>query len=843
MRISRRQIDSRRSMVLRRRFVRLLARLGGLLLLAVAAAFAVKRALPTYLRDPLENQLAQAGFPTADFEIESVGLAHLRLSNLALAPDLRIAQATIKFGRWGILGQRIETVVLKGARWTTRLDERVLRTSSLARILELGDLGEGDSPSPSIHLENAQIVIERNGEDALLGVDGRVLLENEHAELMIESTLGRHRASATLHRSAHDESIAHLDVRDMVGTSDGNLTVRFSRNTTSPREWKVAARFPAEWLPQSTSSIGLSGLIELRSKGSIHPTFETRFSLENITARATLSRFQAPNAGIALENVRAVLSADGTLDMDREHMLTLDIDPASNIEVDRASIDEWQAEGLALKPDVRVTLTSRELSAIPRAPISLVANTLSIGSGKGALRLHDPEITLSEIPGQPILEANDARGQLGFELDGEAPRLRGALRGQGVHARGRLVVDFGPPNENHLDGHFRLTAIRIIEPQSQVSLAQPRMNLDIREDAERNVIATGRVDSRTLSFDGYPFGRVRGSVRIADDRVSLDWSSPRFRTQANIGLEHGDGYAHIDVPWTILRNGDSFHRVLANRTGFEITGHAAGRLRINLQRPKASRAELELHDATVVQTAYRHRATGVRAALRLVNLDPVVSEAATPVSFQEIVLDDMVTLGRGTARLHFERSGQVGIEDAVAALGGGRVHAAPLRFDPDAPELALNLSFEGVDVDRFMHAISDGHASGSGKLDGRIGMRVAFGQAPKLVLGNGRFAARGQGRIRIAGDIGTPRRPVALEQLGSSEWVQDRVIHALHDFEYSRLVLDVVGNDDSKRVVARLAGRGARTPQELDLTLNVRGIQPVVDELLDLWRETNSSTR
>lgn len=829
---------------MRPRHLRLVTRLAALLLLAVAAGVAVKRALPTYLREPIESQLESAGFSAATFRIESVGISHIRLSSLELAPDLRIGELELKFGRWGVVGGRIEAMVLRDARCVFGLDGSTLEASSLARLLQTNHELTRESASPeSIHLEGAQVILEREGEDILIGVEGRLLPKDGLAELRVESALGLHRVSVDLHREASHGSLVHIGLRGITERSDGDLTARFSSDSPSPVQWKVSARFPATWLPTSASA-RLTGPIEFRSTGTLRPLGTRNYALERVISRITFPHFQALRAELALDHVRALLMADGALEWgDMGPALKLDINPTSRLEIDRAVIDEWQAEGLVATPDLHLTFTTESFRAWPRRPISVFAGALLVGRGRGVLRIDDPFITLSVTPHEPLVEITHHEGQLHFVLDGEAPKLNGALRGRRVRARGGLSASFGSSSGEQLDGSFRLFARHIIEPQSRVALDDARMNLVIRTNEEDNVLSTGQLGARVLSFDGHPLGRVHGKVRIAKERITLTGIAPRLRARADMGLEHGDGYAHIEVPWTVLREHDGLHDVLAETTGLEITGNATGRLRVNLRRPNASRAELELRDATVVHTAQKHRATGVHAVVRLTHLDPLVSEAPVAVSFREVRLDDTITLGQGTARLRFERTGHLGIESAVASLGGGRVRVAPLRFAPDDPELALRLSFEGVDVDRFVRAISDGRASGTGELDGQIAMRVAFGRAPKLVLGEGRFAARGQGRIRIPGEMGPPRRPIALEQLGNSDWVQDRVLHALRDFEYSRLVLDVVGEDDSKRVVARLAGRGARTPQELDLTLNVRGIQPVVDELLNLWRDTNSRTR
>nr|MDQ3034246.1 YdbH domain-containing protein [Myxococcota bacterium] len=409
------------------------------------------------------------------------------------------------------------------------------------------------------------------------------------------------------------------------------------------------------------------------------------------------------------------------------------------------------------------------------------------------------------------------------------------LHGRRLRARGHLEAELGADGARARIP-LRLDLAQVAEPQSEVSMSGARVDLTIATHARPGLRADGRVRARDISWRGHSLGPIGGAIRIADDRVALDWRSSVLGLEVSIGLVRGDGHADIDVPWSVLRAGDPMHRVLADVAALRLTGHAAGQLHVDLRAPGASRARISVHDATIERVEDRTRARGVYGTMQLAGVEPLESAGEDLVRWSELSLNDVITLGPGSARVRLERSGEVSVRDTVASLGGGRVRAGPLRFDPDAPDLTLDLTFERVAIQQFVHAITRGRASGTGRVDGRIALRLRLGEEPRIVLGSGRLAARGGGRIRVDGATATaPRAPLELARLGNGEWLEDRVLSALRDFRYSRLVLDVVGAEGTKRVVARVSGRGAQTPQAIDLTLNVRGVQPVVDEVLRLW--------
>lgn len=832
----------------RHKLARLLLELTALAALVAAGWFALERALPAFVRGPIETELAANGFPEARFLIASVGWTHIRLTDLYLAPDLSVGAVDLVTDASGLVGGNITSVALERARWTTRLDEEALAESSLGRVVaRMEGEGPSDTPPPRVRIASSRIVIQRESGSFPIDVDGDLVLAESRGALTLRSELGEHALSIGAHEQDDTQRI-ELSLRALDETETLDVSVHRATRPDAPFTWHVVARLPAERLEQLAPALELGGIAQLEASGiTRHRDDDDVWTLEDVTLTAMLDEFRAPSAEIELRRSAATLHLEGTLgpSADAPHDLALQLELAetSRIEHGVARLGDWHAEELELAPHARVELAAGGLRVHGIEPIAVRSGTLAVGTDPGSLVLQRPEVTLTAREGRPMVSVERGATHLDFAIDGTAPRLVGALRGRRVQARGTLEAELGATPER-LDVPLRIHVARVIEPESELSLDRARIDLTVAHDRHGDVVANGRVRARTISYGEHALGATAGSMRIADDRLALDWRSPAFRLTASLGLERGDGHADVHVPWSLLRESDPLHRVLADVTGFAITGRAAGELHVDVRRPGRSRAEISLHEAAVERIGAGSRATGVNGTLHLATLDPVESKTADAIRWNELVLDDTITLGRGRALVRIEPSGEVSVSEMVAALGGGRLHAAPLRFDPEAPDVWLDLTFEAVELRRVVDAIAGGHATGSGRLDGRIGMRVALGEEPRVVLGTGSFASRGGGRIQVDGESPAAARPLQLEQLGNSDWARDRLLAALRDFQYSRLVLDVVSEgageeEGTKRVVARVSGRGARIPQALDMTLNVRGVQPVVDELLRTWRRTS----
>src|SRR5690606_3179327 len=102
----------------------------------------------------------------------------------------------------------------------------------------------------------------------------------------------------------------------------------------------------------------------------------------------------------------------------------------------------------------------------------------------------------------------------------------------------------------------------------------------------------------------------------------------------------------------------------------------------------------------------------------------------------------------GTARLAFD-GGRIEVTAFDARAWGGRARAAPFAFDWDEPDLALDLQLDGIEIDPIVRTWSEGRARATGRLDGRVALRVQLGERRRVILGPGRLDARGPGRLRI----------------------------------------------------------------------------------------------
>ncbi|HSK03419.1 MAG TPA: hypothetical protein VK932_19340 [Kofleriaceae bacterium] len=106
-------------------------------------------------------------------------------------------------------------------------------------------------------------------------------------------------------------------------------------------------------------------------------------------------------------------------------------------------------------------------------------------------------------------------------------------------------------------------------------------------------------------------------------------------------------------------------------------------------------------------------------------------------------------------------------------------------------------------------------------LDGEVLLRL---DGAGVTFVRGELHARGRGSIRL-------RDPALRARAGELADLEQRLVGTLADFEHTALaaVLGPPGSQPELRVIAR--GRGARVPQELDLTINFRGVWTTLDRL------------
>ncbi len=114
--------------------------------------------------------------------------------------------------------------------------------------------------------------------------------------------------------------------------------------------------------------------------------------------------------------------------------------------------------------------------------------------------------------------------------------------------------------------------------------------------------------------------------------------------------------------------------------------------------------------------------------------------------------------------------------------------------------------------------------------------------APDLALdlGPGHLSAAAGGSVRFLDD---PETQKMLEQhvasIGgaaagdNSNLVRQRIVESLKDFGFTALTFDLVAHDGQLDLRSHVVGKGRKVPQELDLRVNLNGIDELLDMALD----------
>ncbi|HEX3764017.1 MAG TPA: YdbH domain-containing protein, partial [Kofleriaceae bacterium] len=136
---------------------------------------------------------------------------------------------------------------------------------------------------------------------------------------------------------------------------------------------------------------------------------------------------------------------------------------------------------------------------------------------------------------------------------------------------------------------------------------------------------------------------------------------------------------------------------------------------------------------------------------------------------------------------------------------------------PDRP-LDLVIHARDLELHRVLGSVARGHADGRGALDGELALRIAGGGA---ALQRAVLRARPRGTLQLSDPAW--RAQVSASAAGFA--LHQRIAATLADFEYLRLVavLHPAGSDPDLQITVQ--GRGKQIAQDLELTINLRGLR------------------
>lgn len=247
-------------------------------------------------------------------------------------------------------------------------------------------------------------------------------------------------------------------------------------------------------------------------------------------------------------------------------------------------------------------------------------------------------------------------------------------------------------------------------------------------------------------------------------------------------------------------------------------------------------ASIELRDGTVELVAPKSTFAGVSGEVSVTG--PVWRTVGHPQLRWLSAQVGELALGAGAVQFQFDPRGAIFIERLFARIGStGRLWAHALEIDPAMVDMKVNLFWESVELNEFLGILTAGEATGTGRLYGRLPIRIRTQPRLKLTFGEGYLLAEQGGRIVIE-DSELVRRvmaanlPAFSDEPAMNKAVEDRFVQALQDFEYRKLRFVVFEEDGLSVLRLELTGAGRIVKQELDLTVNFQGIGGLIDVLL-----------
>ncbi len=821
------------------RLVRLVAWVAAVMV----AAWVGAGVLPRYVEACILEELRALGFDDASLRLGRVTFYGLDLSDVRLDPRLHAEEVRVRFHPLDLLVGQIGAVTVTGAVWRTPLDSGSLEASPVARLLSSG--GSSDASSGGAAVERVRVVrsrIEIEGEEGVtpIAVEGGVASRPAGTEVTLRATQRRIAAGVggaeVVLRGARVEARAVLDglrladlsidataesvsvdghtagglaasgrlagdrVAFRIDTTGGPLSLSAEGEVPSdPAAWSGPASWPVSWRVEGPLPAWLLPDIEPSSEATVSATCLSTFEREkggaprlivsDLALVAKAVRLAPLGIDAELEGVYAELRARGEVGPGGVYFEVVE---PSRVSLASARLEDGVARSLVVAPAVRLEGGSGGFRLTARGDTTVRAESLDVA---GRVRLGPLDFTVLPRDRAPLVEHAGGRTRVVAGVRGQALRIRGKVRGRDARIRGELTAALGARGA-FVRAPVELDIARLAHPESDLVLGRARVAVPLAFGAgAQEPVAS--VAARHLSWRGVRLCAATGEVRFGAEAVRVDVRCP-FGGEAPATLSAllalgGGGTLDVVVPESTIDAADPVARVLRDLTSLAVSGTIGGDVHLDLG-----------SDRGRTRFAFREASVGG------------------------------VGLGPGAAVVAFDGDGVVTFEDAVVELGGGRVQAAPFRIDPDDPELDLSLAVHGLKLREVLRTVSDGRASGTGELDGRLAFRMRLEPRLGVEIGDSVLSARGKGRIRIGDAALRESVERSAKSMPYDEQLRRHVTGALTDFEYTELSLAFRKSGAAGRLRASVHGRGKVVPQELRLTLDVNGVQEIVDEVLRL---------
>lgn len=350
----------------------------------------------------------------------------------------------------------------------------------------------------------------------------------------------------------------------------------------------------------------------------------------------------------------------------------------------------------------------------------------------------------------------------------------------------------------------------------------------------------------SVTINGHKREPLKGTLAVRDDKAEFaaNWAAlPGSMLSVDGWLSRGSGEIAAHLPAFQLDDATAIASLVPSLTGWTITGklgaeanvsikdaETIGRVTIAADKVTAASKprDLEMHDVSgavtidvkngVLSTPPRQHITVARAA-----------------SGKSQVIDSSLdfTLEKPDALL---------IEKLSAGWLSGRVSTANMRINPANPTFDTTLVADRLSLKELLALVAQGRAQGDGLISGPV--HVRFDGKNFALLGGQLHSATPTGQLQVLDTkwLGETMDASDPRFIGDRELAETkrRILAALSDFKYDQLTFDFA---EEPKAGGRLSvtthgkGRVGDRPQELDFTLNFRGVNDVLNNVLKVGGE------